>query len=168
MGFKKHVFSIGIAIIALVLVIYGIRTFYPDPGRTCYPAVAPNNQAGCITAGGEWKDAYTYGPKPVPADDQYRYYCDFNTKCEALRNIYDRNVAIIAYILGLVMLLYGIRGKKIAEQTTAGFVGGGFLIIIYGTISYWAHLEDTMRFGIVLVIFGFLIWLGNKYKNYFK
>lgn len=95
-------------------------------------------------------------------------YCDYNKKCNPVREKYSRNLALISYIIGIALLLYGIKGKKIAEQTTAGFVGGALLIMVYGTISYWTHLGDQLRFFVVLALFGFLIWIGNKYKDYFK
>lgn len=169
MAFKKHVFSIGIAVLALVLVIYGIRTFYQDPTIKCYPSKGILTQTECNTLEGEWN---TYDsnqmPKPAPIDSSSNGYCDLNKKCEAIRNVYDSHVALIAYIIGLLLLVYGLKGKAIAEQTTAGFVGGGLLVIIYGTFTYWSHLEDVWRFALVLIIFILLVWVGNKYKAYLK
>ena len=161
---KKHIFSIGIAVIALVLFMYGIRTFYPDPSMDCWSNMPSNDEPSCNSKGGIWTSDNSRS-KPVMESPGY---CDFNEKCNNLREPYSRNVAIISFVIGLGLLYYGIVGKKIAEQTTAGFVGGGLLIIIAGMIEYWSFLTDATRFFALVLVFLLLIWIGNKYKNYFK
>lgn len=158
---KKHIFTIGIAIIALIVFMYGIKTFYPDPSMDCWSRMPTDSESMCLQENGKWMMQEGPGMKT-------NGYCDFNDKCNNLREPYSRNVAIIAFVLGLGLLYYGIVGKKIAEQTTAGFVGGGLLVIVYAIIQYWEHIGDTLRFFLVLIIFGLLIWIGNKYKDYFK
>ena len=162
---KKHIFSIGIAVIVVILFMYGVRTFYPDPSINCWSSKPINDGTSCMQEGGMWMSD---GDRAKPAVPYSGGYCDFNEKCNTLREPYSRNVAIIAFILGMGILYYGIVGKKIAEQTTTGFVGGGLLIIIVGVVEYWSFLTDTTRFFALLIVFGLLVWLGNKYKNYFK
>lgn len=128
---KKHMFTIGIAVLALALVIYGFNTFYPDPTQECYPKMYSNDKSSCVSGGGEW--TASDGSRPVKIEGESGY-CDYTKKCDPIRENYSRNLALISYAIGIALLLYGIKGKKIAEQTTAGFVGGALLIMVYGTV----------------------------------
>lgn len=91
-------------------------------------------------------------------------YCDRDFYCRAefndVREVYNRNVFIIATGIGIIALIVGFALNL--ASVSSGIMGGGILTIIYGTIRYWSDLPDYGRFiilGITLVI---LIWLGYK------
>jgi len=93
-----------------------------------------------------------------------RGYCDRDFYCRGefddVREIYNRNVFIVATGIGIIILIVGFALKM--ASVSSGLMGGGILAIIYGTIRYWSDLPDFGRFiilGITLII---LIWLGYR------
>jgi len=91
-------------------------------------------------------------------------FCDTDFFCrqqfDDVREVYNRNVFIVATGIGIIALIAGFAIK--VAGVSSGIMGGGILTIIYGTIRYWTGLPDYGRFiilGIALVI---LIWLGYK------
>ena len=47
-----------------------------------------------------------------------------------------------------------------------GILGGAVLIILYGTIRYWQHANDILKFILLGFALGILIWLGyNKIEK---
>ncbi|MCH8003375.1 MAG: hypothetical protein IH934_01990 [Nanoarchaeota archaeon] len=91
-------------------------------------------------------------------------YCDRDFFCRGefddVREVYNRNVFIVATGIGIIALIAGFALKL--ASVSSGIMGGGILTIIYGTIRYWSDLPDFGRFiilGITLII---LIWMGYK------
>jgi len=41
-------------------------------------------------------------------------------------------------------------------------VGGGILIILYGTLRYWRYAEDVLKFVLLGIALGILIWIAYK------
>jgi len=91
-------------------------------------------------------------------------YCDLYYYCnQAFQDVnekYNRNVFIIATGIGIIALIAGIALKLVS--VSAGFMGGGVLTIIYGTVRYWSDLPDYGRFIILGIALAILIWLGYK------
>lgn len=143
----------------------------------------------CEANGGRWNDQEI--KKPVPLDtNQYlctkgaeqpdgRFYfncetreslerdegfCQLNYYCseefDEARKPYNRNVFIITVILGIISILTGTYLKL--TSVSAGIMGGGILTIIYGSIRYWRDMNDYLRFIILVIAFGVLVWLGYK------
>lgn len=91
-------------------------------------------------------------------------YCDVYYYCQQefnkVNEKYNRNVFIIATGIGIIALIVGIALKL--ASVSAGFMGGGILAILYGTIRYWSDLPDYGRFIILGIALAILIWLGYK------
>lgn len=121
-----------------------------------------NNQLLC-TKISEKDDAVTLNCQTQEQLDN-RGYCDRDFYCRGefddVREIYNRNVFIVATGIGIIILIVGFALKM--ASVSSGLMGGGILAIIYGTIRYWSDLPDFGRFiilGITLII---LIWLGYR------
>ncbi|MCG2718809.1 MAG: hypothetical protein L6408_08260 [Nanoarchaeota archaeon] len=170
---KKTILSVSIAIILLLFVIYGISTFYVAPKYEDFcdysePVHQVETEEECEASEGKWTDYSNERPVPRKVDsedDISEGWCNFNYYCnkdyDAVREHHNRNVFIIAVIIGLVAVLAGGIILKL-ESVSTGIMGGGALTIIYGILRYWGDAEDWFRFiilGIVLVI---LIWIGYK------
>jgi len=121
-----------------------------------------NNQLLC-TKVSEIDDAVTLNCQSQEQLDN-RGFCDKDFYCRGefddVREIYNRNVFIVATGIGILALIVGFALGM--ASVSSGLMGGGILAIIYGTIRYWSDLPDIGRFiilGITLII---LIWLGYK------
>ena len=94
-------------------------------------------------------------------------YCDLYFNCnqdfQKFNENYNRNVFIIASGLGIIALIVGFALGM--ASVSAGFMGGGVLTILYGTIRYWSDLPDYGRFIILGITLAILIWLGYKRIN---
>ncbi|MBW2976757.1 hypothetical protein KY347_04905 [Candidatus Woesearchaeota archaeon] len=91
-------------------------------------------------------------------------YCDVTYTCrtefEGVREVYNRNVFIIATIFGLIALITGFFLK--VSSVSAGMMGGGILTVFYGIIRYWSGLQNYGRFTVLGIALAILIWLGYK------
>jgi len=121
-----------------------------------------NNQLLC-TKLSEKDDAVTLNCQTQEQLDNLGY-CDRDFYCRGefddVREIYNRNVFIIATIFGLIALIAGIVLK--ITSISSGLMGGGILLIIYGIIRYWSGLENYGRFTVMGIALAILIWLGYK------
>ena len=78
-----------------------------------------------------------------------------------MQNFYNRNVFIILEIAGLIAFLLGLFAIN-AKAVSNGFLGGGVLSLIIGTVRYWSGMDDYLRFGILGIALAILIWVGYK------
>ena len=106
-------------------------------------------------------DVYDSEPQPVPA---VKGNCQNPQECYtnyALINAqHDKVVFIVAIIVGVLAIITGIILR--AEIVGTGTLSGGILLILYGTLRYWQHADEILKFillGITLVI---LIWISYK------
>ncbi|MCH8329133.1 MAG: hypothetical protein IIB81_01930 [Nanoarchaeota archaeon] len=86
------------------------------------------------------------------------FYC--RKEFDDVREIYNRNVFMIATVIGIIALVAGIVLK--ITSVSSGLMGGGILLIIYGIIRYWSGLENYGRFTVMGIALTVLIWLGYK------
>lgn len=91
-------------------------------------------------------------------------YCEIDFYCRKdynnARQVYNRNVFVISVIFGLIAIVVGTYLK--ITSVSAGIMGGGVLIIIYGSLRYWADMNEYFRFGILAITLAVLIWIGYK------
>ena len=159
---KKYSFAIGIIILINLLFVYGVNTFYKDPSPQCYMySSLPQDRTSCVENGGVYQE-YNGEPKP-------NGYCDFSIKCNPIMDEYNRNVAVIALVVGLALLIFGIVGfKSIPGFATGGFILGGIGVIIQGVSRYWNRFSDATKFVMVLISIITLIYLAIKFKRKFE
>jgi hypothetical protein len=161
MKIKENILAIAIALVFVFFIGYGINVFYnfPDVNDYCDIDYRKNisTQDLCEENEGRWN------PHPEPLDGR-EGYCDVGYYCREeynnIREIYLRNLFIITGAIGIITILASLKLTK--EPVSVGFMGGGVLLILYGTIRYWGNLEDWARFIMLGVVLAFLIWIGYK------
>jgi hypothetical protein len=161
MNKKKGVLIIAIALVLAFFVGYGIEVFNPNPQiedeRDFYQY---SDESECITAGGEWYNERF--PRPIEeGGKEIQGYCNAPyKKIELERSKHDRIVFIAAVLIGLIAVIVGLILKK--DTISTGIVAGGVLLILYGTIRYWRHADNILKFILLGIVLAVLIWLGYK------
>ena len=167
---KSTILGISIAIVLVLFIFYGINTFYERPQYEDYceenlNRIQIDNEGECIQIGGQWTITPLRVIESEENETKIKGYCDSTYTCrsefEDVREIYNRNVFIVAVILGLVGVLVGGIKLKLAS-VSAGIMGGGVLTLIWGTLQYWGNLADVGRFIVLGIVLAVLIWIGYK------
>jgi len=175
---KRAILGISIAIILVLFIGYGINTFYKSPKyedfcEEKFPRpvkIGEENISKCneVEKANQALEESCYkqgGIVRYETDEngcQVADICDMcNKKYEEAREIYNRNVFVIAVLAGLICVILGGIVLKL-ESVSAGIMGGGVLSIIYGTVRYWGDLADVGRTVILGIVLAILIWMGYK------
>ncbi len=166
---KVIILSIAIALISVFFFTYAIQSVYPAPEyeeycediKTLVDTI--NTQEKCEAIGGKWTNY-----KEVSIDfDRPNGYCDKDFTCRGefdnARDIYERNVFFVNMIIGISVFIVGFF--LAIEAVSSGLMGGGVIMIFYGTIRYWGNLSDIWRTLILGISLAILIWLGYKKLN---
>ncbi len=176
MKIKEIILALAIVIVLNLFFNYGVFTFYPEPKFENFCSVeltqkVYTEKASCEAVGGKWYESnqVNYDGQIVPMKPQPQTgetsWCDSTAKCresyESARDVYNRNVFIALVILGLISLGLGFLVIS-AAPVANGFLGGGLLSLIVGTIRYWSDMNDYLRFIVLGVALAILIWLGYK------
>ena len=176
--FRQVLLAIAIAIVFAFFVGFGIAAFYESPKyedfcedtfyEKPYPRPAMGETTNCtyIEPSDELKkECRDKGDISAKYDKNGcvgSYYCETcNKEFRDISEVYNRNVFIIATIIGIIALVAGIVLK--ITSVSSGLMGGGILTIIYGIIRYWSGLQNYGRFTVMAIALVVLIWLG--YKN---
>jgi preprotein translocase subunit SecG len=169
---RQIILSVSIAIVFALFIGYGISTFYKSPK---YEEFCPDElsvksyttKVSCEKVGGYWTES-TYVCPPDETKPCEPGYCNTQFTCsknyDAKIAIYDQNVFIICLILGLCAIIIGGIFLSV-ESVGSGLMGGGVLTVVYGTIRYWGHAPDVLRFTILGIVLFVLIWMGYKKLN---
>lgn len=162
---KKTIFSIAIAILTVFFVAYATTTIYPGPKHDDFcnskirekPVALANTKEICEDNEGVWKEY------PKPDLNNQTGWCDYSAcwnNFNDARKPYERNLFIINIILGVALLIGAYF--LIVEAVSSGLMGGGVLLLIYGSIRYWNELPDILRTIILGIALASLIWTGYK------
>ncbi len=188
---KETILGIGIAIIFVFFVVYGIKVFYKEPkyedfckrgtlidvvyskgyyGEYPYPAGFKEPAANvCAKAITEY-DKFRKNCGEKKADVVYEFDekgCQIAKECTFCQQDYEkvRNIYFknVFIISGIVGIIVIIVGAILhLTSVSSGLFGGGVLTIIYGTTSYWSELADWARFIILGIALAVLIYIGYK------
>ena len=164
MGKKKLILTFAIAIIFVFFIGYGTEVFHDTPEYKdfCPEVYHLDNEKACLEAGGEWFDETTEVIKEqIP---RKATHCSNKLDChlgyQELQDKHDLVVFVVAIILGVLAIVVGVLLKKDAIST--GILAGGVLLLLYGTIRYWRHADDILKFILLGIALAVLIWLGYK------
>jgi hypothetical protein len=172
---RKWALAIGIAIVLAMFVNYGIQTFYKAPNQEDYcrsnqPITALMKIGNANCTGIVANESFQKNCSDINGNVQYQYdsngcgvgvYCDncYNS-FRAIENGYNKNVFILLVVIGALLLILGVLIK--VDSVAIGFLIGGILNIIIGTIRYWGGLQDVGRFLILGGVLALLVWIGIK------
>lgn len=166
-GVLKWALTLGIVIVLNLFFSVAIQTAYPEPEYQdfCTPRQvnkAPENEASCIAAGGQWNEF----AKPFPQDGPQREgFCNLDFTCsqdfDDARENYTRNVFVALIVLGALSVLGGFI-LRYSPAVSAGLSYGGVLSFIIASIRYWGEAGDLVRLSIVGLALVALIAVGMK------
>ena len=176
---KEIILALAIIVVLNLFFNYGVYTFYKPPqfDAFCSEEVIQKkfaDKTACKAVGGKWFENTSIIPvseggyaTPIPPQSlkESEGWCDATAECrqkyDEVREFYDRNVFIILLVAGLAALALGLFAISVAPVAN-GFLGGGLLSLIVGTIRYWSAMDDYLRFIILGVALILLIYFGYK------
>ena len=141
---KHNILAIAIAIIFVMFVGYGIETFYDSPDYSDF----------C-----DERSVLARFEEPQELNKSYFEEC--REEYDSVREPYNRNVFIIALVIGMIAIIVGGVILSI-ESVGSGIMGGGVLLVIYGTMRYWGEMSKYIRIIILGLVLAVLIWIGYK------
>lgn len=172
MKIVNFVLGLAAAIILAALIGLGIAAFYPAPVAPSYPntpvsAVVPcaSGDAACIENNAKLE------AQQQAAQDQY------NNAETAYKNAvggYDRNLFIIANVVGIIVFAVGfwlvLAAALASNAVPVGIMLAGLWSIMYGYARGWGSVDDRLKFFIGLVIavvvIGGSMWLMQRYQKH--
>jgi hypothetical protein len=172
MKIVNFVLGLATAVILAALIALGIAAFYPAPQAPSYPNTAvvapivpcPSADAACMQNNAKIE------AQQQAAQDQYN---NAEAVYESAVNVYNRNLFIIANIVGIVVFAIGfwlIFGITLASNAVpVGLMLAGLWSIIYGYARGWGSVDDQLKFFIGLVIavliIGGSMWLIQRHQK---
>ncbi|MFH1710973.1 MAG: hypothetical protein ABH840_01550 [Nanoarchaeota archaeon] len=163
---KNIILAIAIAILFVMFIAYAIETIYHSPkyNSYCNPEQKQYlNQTECEENNLIWTSYPEYAPER-PAPVGVSGYCDAYSVCQKsydeISQIYNRNVFFISLTLGIITIIIAVF--ILLESVSSGFMAGGVLLIIYGTIRYWGSLSNWLRTIMLAFALAVLVWIGYK------
>lgn len=178
MNVKNLVLGIGIFIVYLLVLNYGIEAFYPSPqyenfctnqnyyypgqyptkpiesNVNCTLSPTPQQQDQCISQGGSLIAA-SYDANGCPAT----FTCDMcNKEYTEAQKSYSQTVFVIALIAGIVTLLVGYLILTM-EPVGSALMASGIGALVYGSMRNWQNLSTVWRFVLLLIALVLLIWI---------
>lgn len=156
------------AIILGALIALGISAFYPAPARPAYP-MSLSSPTQCATGDTQCLQDQKAQVSAAQAE--------FNKKEQAYMNasqIYNKNLFIIANIIGLIVFAIGFflmfGGMALAARgVPIGGMLAGLWSIIYGYGRGWGSVDDMQKFfvglAIAVVVIGGSMWLMERHAR---
>lgn len=141
--------GIGIAIILVLVVTLGIKTFYPTPEYSDFcgsDLFSIENQANCITAGGEWEQGQLEN-----SIERCNPPKDCSNKYQNASNVYGRNVFFIANLIGLLLIIISLFLMSMMN-ISAGIAFSGIALFVYGFSAGWQGTADVWKFSVGVII----------------
>ena len=152
MNIKKGILIIAIALILAFFVGYGIEVFDPTPNydRQFRELHLIYNEPDCVNQGGLWRpERPAPAPKPVsPPIENGEIVVKYEKQAGG------------GVIAGVIAVAVGLILNK--DTVSTGVVIGGVLLILYGTIRYWRHANNILKFVMLGVALAILIWFAYK------
>lgn len=136
-----------------------------------------------------------FGSKLIYETPQYEDYCDYNNKyvsgnlsdselqaqneyfraCgesyDEANETYSKNMFILSLIVGILIIVSSAIWIE-TNSISGGLMFGSLMFVVYGTGSYWRYMNDWIRFIVLGIALGILIyvgyWLGNMEKRKVK
>ena len=166
----KLFYAGAIAALLVLLVAFGIRTFYVAPEEPQFPQTPPNlfrQPAALATPSPDGQPAPT--PTLTPEQGQYeqdqeQYRRDYEAY-EDERADYRRNVFLISSLFGVLAIAAGLYLNEKVDAIRLGLVAGGLGTILYAVVQAGGDLDDAgsaVVFAVALL--GFALILGAGYR----
>jgi hypothetical protein len=167
------ILGLAAAIILGALINLGIQAFYPEPVVPQYPTTPvayPVQQ--CVA-----NDAVCLKQQNAASAAQQAVQNQFNNDQQAYQNamqIYNRNLFIIANIIGIIVFAIGFflvfaSAAIAARGVPIGIMLAGLWGVLYGYARGWGSVNDQLKFFIGLIIavliLGGSMWLMQRHAR---
>jgi hypothetical protein len=186
MNVKNLVLGIGIFIVYLLMLNYGIEAFYKSPqyndfcsgaeGRysvKMYPGAVEQNCKFSKTLTDLESQCYADGGMPVFEYDSSGCAtalkeCDFCNKMFNDATIeHDKVVFVVAIIVGIITLFIGYLVLS-TEPVGSALMASGVGAIFYGSMRNWQNLSNVWRFLLLVVALVLLVWIALRLNKNIK
>lgn len=180
MKVKNLILGIGIFVVYMLALVYGIEAFYSSPqyddfcSRGIYerpvPAIVRDTKDPVCNVSNEIQNQIdecynekgflenTYNEKGCVESVE----CNFcNLEYENYRTKHDKNVFVIALVVGILTLLVGYLVLSV-EPVGSALIASGIGSIFYGSVRNWQNLTDVWRFLLLFLALVLLIWIALR------
>jgi len=178
---KHLLLGIVIAIVFLMFCVFGVKLIYDSPKYEdfCNFYDSPSKVSNDCNISSELQNKANecYKQEGIPRYEYDEEGCEKDLECdfcykefEDANKNYTKNLFLISLILGLIVIAVSVLFIKIS-MISGGLMAGSIFFMIYGTGGYWNYMDDFLRFGILGIVLGVLIWLAyyiskNKEKKF--
>ena len=131
----------AIAVVLVLLVIFGVEAFYPSPQYPDYPEPMPAYNSSEYE---EWEQEW------MEAHAEYQQESA----------VHDRNIFFVVLPLGVVFAVVGTFTQRRLSIFGAGLILGGIGTMISAIVPY--DLDNILRFIGIAVILAVLVFVGYK------
>lgn len=139
----KYIYTVFLGLLIATFVGLGIDTFYPGPQYPDYPVELQRSQPVV-------KDTGEVIEEPETIQKQQEY--DAQMKAfEETRQVYERNVSVIAISLAVLILAISLIFAKQLDLLADGVLLGGIFSLAYGIIRGFGAQDPRFRFIVVTV-----------------
>ena len=172
--FVQVALVVGLVVVINLFLNYTLSFIYKEPIYENYFPQAQvvksyDNQADCIAVGGQWNENLNQYPTEVnsktlkPIDG----YCNVNyttqLNYDAKVTNYELNVFITLIVLGILMMIFGIKYKHLI--LSPALTWAGVLSYIIASMRYWSVATSGVRVIILGLALIALIWVAIKKFN---
>lgn len=178
MGLKEVSLTFGIAVLFALFVGFTIDAFYESPDYQDYcqdqfydkptPIYDPKIQANCT----ELDNAFMRNCTRENGMVQYGYDsqgCQIIKGCDLCQasfmdaeKQYNFNLLWMTAIIGIFAIIIGMYAPIEYDPVASGFIFGGVLTLMYGTMRVFGNLSKYARAAILAIELALVIWLGIK------
>jgi hypothetical protein len=177
MNVKNLVLGVGIFIVYLLMLNYGIEAFYKSPQYDNYCSMNIYKEPYRLFEGKNCTnlnkisemESLCYSGRGQPVNWTYdstgcaqNFSCDFCSKqFEDAQKGHSKIVFVISLIAGILTLLIGY-GVLSVEPVGSALMASGVGAIFYGSVRNWMNLSDIWRFLLLLLALVLLIWIALR------
>jgi hypothetical protein len=155
---KEILLGIAIAIIFLMFCVFGTKLLYDAPE---YEKYCDYNKINPITT----------DEKPLTEaqiQEQQEMYTQCSEQYDIANKNYSKNMFIISLIFSVLLIAFCTIFVNVIS-ISGGLMLGSIMFMIYGTGRYWNYMDDLMRFVVLVIALGVLIyvayWASKKMNN---
>jgi hypothetical protein len=143
--------GIIIGVVLLMFLVFGTKLIYDTPNYEDY----------C--------DYGKYLPTDNMSDSEIKIQNEYSNECNKNYDITNENYSKKMFILSLIVGVLIIVSSAVfinINSISGGLMFGSLMFVVYGTGSYWRYMNDWVRFIVLGIALGVLIyvgyWLGNR------
>jgi len=149
--FLRVVYVVAIAVVLVLLVIFGVEAFYPAPQYPEYSGYLIPPLDHDSPEYEEWQQEF---------EEWQQEYQEIQEQYQQEAAIHDRNVFFIVLPLGVVFAVGGTFIRRRLDIFGAGLILGGMGTMISAITPY--DLDNILRFAGIAATLAVLIFVGYK------